>query len=66
MTKISMFFASPLSTVLVSQITQVVEGKKTKNFESIQIPDVHKVGGHVCFYKGNRLLYWRDIRELKI
>ncbi len=49
MTKISMFHASPLSTVLVSQITQVVEGKKTKNFESIQIPDVYKVGGVFMF-----------------
>ena len=35
---------SPLSAVLISQITQVLEGKKTKHFKDIQIPDDYKVG----------------------
>ncbi|CAB3977730.1 ultraviolet-B receptor UVR8-like [Paramuricea clavata] len=34
---------SPLSAVLISQITQVLEGKKTKHFKDIQIPDDYKV-----------------------
>ena len=31
-------------TVLVSQITQVLEGKSTKTFEKYKIPDEYKVG----------------------
>jgi hypothetical protein len=36
-----------LTAVLISQITQVLEGKKTKNFEHIKIPDDYKV----CFFQ---------------
>ena len=38
-----MFF-SEFIVVLISQMTQVLEGKKTKEFEDIRIPDDYKVG----------------------
>ena len=45
------FFNAPFSfsVVLISQITQVLEGKKTKSFESIQIPDDYKVGVNILY-----------------